>query len=258
MNYRRKNVTEIDVMRHAKSYLEKMAEGIDPISDKAVGDADCLRQERISRCLSYVSGILGQVIETETEIAKRTFSVSPDDLKKYTFGREPLTATEIARKINAIACREGADRLRVRSITEFVYRSGLIEDRVLADGKTVKVPSEAGVSLGISGIERTGKSGTYYMIVYDAAAQQLILDHIDAIVEINSIPRHNSKLNKGQPWTHEDDIALRELFYKRVPVRDLAVVFQRTAAAIRARLVRLGLAKAEDFQRPRSGTVCAE
>ncbi len=193
-----------------------------------------------------------------TEIAKRTFSISPDDLKKYTFKKEPLTAAEIAQKINEIAGRDGAERLRVRSITEFVYRSGLVEDRVLEDGRIVKYPSEAGESLGISGIERTGKNGTYYTMVYDAAAQQLILDHMDAIVEINSVPRHNSKLNKGQPWTHRDDIALRELFYKRVPVRDLAVVFQRTAAAIRARLVRLGLAKAEDFQRPRGGTVSAE
>lgn len=52
-------MTELEIMQRAKMYLDKMAQGIDPISGQPVPDSDCICQERISKCLTYVSGVLG-------------------------------------------------------------------------------------------------------------------------------------------------------------------------------------------------------
>ena len=45
-------MTEIEIMKHAKEYLDKLAEGIDPLTGVAVSDTDVVRQTRISRCLT--------------------------------------------------------------------------------------------------------------------------------------------------------------------------------------------------------------
>ena len=55
-------MTEIDILKHAKEYLDKLAEGIDPLTGAVVSDTDVVRQTRISRCLTYVSDVLGRVI----------------------------------------------------------------------------------------------------------------------------------------------------------------------------------------------------
>jgi hypothetical protein len=47
-------------------YSDKWSKGTDPISDKFVPASDCICQERISRCLSYVSEILEKVIAEKT------------------------------------------------------------------------------------------------------------------------------------------------------------------------------------------------
>ena len=54
---------EQKLMQRAKMYLDKMAQGIDPISGKPVPTTECICQERISKCLIYVSGILENLID---------------------------------------------------------------------------------------------------------------------------------------------------------------------------------------------------
>lgn len=42
-------MTELETIAHAKSYLEKMANGINPLTGEAVPETDLINQVRISR-----------------------------------------------------------------------------------------------------------------------------------------------------------------------------------------------------------------
>ena len=55
--------TELEIMKHAKEYIDKLANGIDPFSDKPVPDGDIINNVKLSRCFFYISGILEKVIE---------------------------------------------------------------------------------------------------------------------------------------------------------------------------------------------------
>lgn len=52
------DMTELDIIKHAKGYLDKLAEGVDPLTGAVVSNTDVVKQERISKCLTYVSGVL--------------------------------------------------------------------------------------------------------------------------------------------------------------------------------------------------------
>ena len=53
-------MTDLEIMQRAKMYLDRLAQGIDPISGQEMPEDTILNQARLARCFSYVSGILQQ------------------------------------------------------------------------------------------------------------------------------------------------------------------------------------------------------
>lgn len=56
-------MTELEKIAYAKTYIEKLANGINPLTDQPVSDYDSINNVRISRCLFYVSDLLRQIVE---------------------------------------------------------------------------------------------------------------------------------------------------------------------------------------------------
>lgn len=243
-------MTELETLQRAKMYVDKLANGVDPLTDQPVSDTDCINQVRISRCLFYVSGVLRQVIENggvvgkREAVKKRPFSISQDALKRFRFSDTPIPVSEIAKRINELVDLTAMESFKYRSITDFLMQAGLLEQVQKPDGKTTKRPTDSGMGFGITSEERVGSTGIYLVTVYNRSAQQFILDHMDSILEINT---QKTKLKQevpeqqGQMWTPEQEAALRELFLKRVPIAEMATALHRTTGAIHSRLQKLEL-----------------
>lgn len=46
-------MTEVEKIAYTRMYIEKLANGINPLTDQAVPDTDLINNVRISRCLFY-------------------------------------------------------------------------------------------------------------------------------------------------------------------------------------------------------------
>ena len=46
-------MTELEKLERAKTYLEKLANGINPLDDTVVPDGDMINQVRLSRCFFF-------------------------------------------------------------------------------------------------------------------------------------------------------------------------------------------------------------
>ena len=238
-------MTELEIMQHAKNYLDKLAQGIDPLTGQEVPEDDVINNVRISRCLFYVSDVLRQVIENGgiqvkpvKNGEKTPFALSFEERERYPFGEWPATVSVIAQRLNELAESETVQKLKTTSITKFLLQSGLLFEEEGANGSKNKRPTEAGRRLGISTTVRTGQNGDYTAVVYNREAQQFILDNLDAIIAINMEPLHE---NQGKPWTPEEDDYLRRAFQEGVEVKELSAELKRTREAIRARLKKFGL-----------------
>ncbi len=242
-------MTELEKMQRAKMYLDKLANGVDPLTDQPVSDSDCINQVRISRCLFYVSDVLRRVIENGGNISavekakKQSFSITHDTLKRFPISITPIPVSEITKRINELVDPQAMTKLKYTSITTFLMQSGFLFETQAGDGQKFKSPTEQGKAIGIATEERTGQSGTYRVTVYNKAAQEFILDNIDAIIELNSQKRSsaNQAEYQGQPWTATFDEALVDLFKKDAPIPEIAVTLKRTEGSIHARLKKLGL-----------------
>lgn len=239
------DMTELEIMQHAKDYLDKLAKGIDPLTGREVPEGEIINNVRISRCLFYVSDVLRQVIENGgiqvkavKENKKAPFALSFEDRARYSFGDWPATVSVIAQRLNELVDLNTMQKLKTTSITAFLMQSGLLFEEEKPNGSKAKRPTEAGRALGISTAQRMGQNGEYTAVVYSREAQQFILDNLDAIMAINATPLHE---NQGKPWEPEEDAWLRQAVQTGMDVKEMSAELKRTRAAVRARLEKLGL-----------------
>ncbi len=56
-------MTELETLERAKMYLEKLANGVNPIDGSRIPDEEVVNNVRLSRCFFYVADVLRHVFE---------------------------------------------------------------------------------------------------------------------------------------------------------------------------------------------------
>lgn len=236
---------DLEKVKRAKQYIEKMAYGRNPLSGESVPDTDIINNVCISRCLFYVSEVLEQVIEEQESDSKNqevNFPLPLDQLKNYVPSEEPLSISAITGRINTIAALPEGQKVKREQITDWLMEIGALQGFTTAGGACVKRPTQQGIQLGITTEKRTAGGREYDVVVYDQYAQQFIADHLDAIMEFGQKSPSDSG-HQGDPWTAEQEGQLVELFYRDLSIPQIAKIMKRTKNAIRARLKKLELLK---------------
>lgn len=184
-------MTELEKIAYAKIYVDKLANGINPLTDQEVQGSDIINNVKISRCLFYVSAILGQVIEKEShsqrkvKIIKAPFQLDYEARKIFQYSEVPIPISEITRRINELIQPEEMKKLNYRHIVDWLIQAGFLTLVTRDDGKVVRKPTDNGVQLGIATEQRQSPRGIYTVVVYNKEAQQFILDNLDAVIEIS-------------------------------------------------------------------------
>ena len=182
-------MTELDKIEYAKSFIDKLANGINPLDDSKIPDDDIVNNVRLSRCFFYVSDILRQVIENggikperRSRSHKKEFILTDEEKARIQISDEPVHLSEIARRLNELVDLETTKKIKLSEISDWLLELQLLEEVVRNDGKHRKRPTEQGRELGIFTEVRSGEKGTYTVILYSNAAQQFIYDNIDAVI----------------------------------------------------------------------------
>ena len=181
-------MTELETMQRAKMYLDKLAQGIDPITNQEVPEDSVLNNVRLARCFFYVSDVLSKVIENGGVIGGKpklqAFTISPDQLARVRISQEPVRVTQLVDMIGAAVDNPQMKKLSTMTITNWLLEKGFLEKQIGPDGKSRRVPTQNGLMLGLSTETRQGQYGEYQAVFYNAAAQQFVLDNLpDILVE---------------------------------------------------------------------------
>ncbi len=238
-------MTELEKIKRAKMYVDKLANGINPIDDTKIPDEDIINHVRLSRCLFFVSDVLRQVIENggtkTTAVSKNSkklpLEVSLEQRNRFAYSEIPIAASEIAKRVNALVNEENRQKLTYDDILTWLIEIGMMEFASTPDGERTRQPTENGIKNGISVQERTGNNGIYHVVVYNIAAQHFIIDNLDAIL---AVKKERTEM-QGAPWTKDQDDRLIDLYEKSAPISEIAMVLKRSISAVRGRLKRLGL-----------------
>ncbi|MCH5194700.1 MAG: hypothetical protein J1F11_12125 [Oscillospiraceae bacterium] len=193
-------MTELEIMIHAKAYIDSLAKGVDPLSGQELKGDDIVNNVRISRCLFYVSGILQKVIDNGGEIQRKKlqpsqrteFALTEEQKMNLTPEDYPQSSAKITATINAQIDEYAMKKLKVTTLNNWLVSIGLLQEITTATGRTRKISTPDGETMGIQEKIFSDQNGTHKYCVYNRNAQQFIFDNIDAIVEF----AHQEELNK--------------------------------------------------------------
>lgn len=238
-------MTELEKMERAKMYMDKLANGINPIDDSMVPDGDTINNVRISRCFFFVSDILDQIIKNGGVIPapgakkpkKTPFSLPYERRNAFVFSHTPIPASEIAKRLNDLVSDENMKKISYSMIASWLIEAGTLAQTISPAGVKKKYPTKIGMDLGISVENRIGAKGEYQVVLYDEQAQHFILDNLDAIIEAEN----EKGERRGKTWTQEQDDILRDLYKKGLSTNEMAIELKCNASSVRKRLRKLGL-----------------
>lgn len=178
-------MTDLEIMQRAKMYMDKLAQGIDPITGNEVPGDSLLNNVRLARCFLYVSGILQQVIDNGGSVGskpkKNNFTVTPQMMSRLVPADHPLRVSDFTEILAAASDDPNTRRPSTTVITDWLLSKGFLEKVPNAEGKQRRVPTEAGRRIGIYAETRQGQYGEYLAVYYSVDAQQFLLDHLEEI-----------------------------------------------------------------------------
>lgn len=179
-------MTELETMQRAKTYMDKLAQGIDPITNQEVPADSVLNNIRLARCFFFVSDVLERVIANGGVVGGKAklpaFTITLEQLSKVQISQEPVYISQLVEMLNAVANNPQMKKLNTTVITNWLLEKGFLEKQISPDGKSRRVPTENGLRIGLSTQTRQGQYGEYQVVYYNAEAQQFVLDNLFAIL----------------------------------------------------------------------------
>lgn len=179
-------MTELETMQRAKMYLDKLAQGIDPITNRDVPEDSVLNQVRLARCFFYVSDVLGQVIANGGVVGGKPklepFAIRAEQLSNVRISQEPVRVTQLVDMISDAVNNPGMKKLKTTVITDWLMEKGFLEKLTDPDGKNRRVPTKKGLMIGLSTQVRQGQYGEYPAVYYNAQALRFVLDNLGAMM----------------------------------------------------------------------------
>lgn len=179
-------MTELEKIARAKLYMEKLANGINPLNDQSIPEEELINNVRLSRCFFFVADVLRQVVENGgTKPVKRAekapLEVTVEVRSRFAYSDTPIAASEIARRVNDLIDTDKMKKLSYAGIAAWLIEAGLLEQVQTSAGRQRKRPTENGRAMGISIEDRVSQNGPYQVVVYNTEAQHFIVDNLDAI-----------------------------------------------------------------------------
>ena len=179
-------MTEIETMQHAKNYIDKLANGIDPLTDEIIKDDSVINNVRISRCLFYVSNVLQGVINNGGAVGrtvkpqKIAFSITDEQCSKILITQDPVGVSIISKRIGEVL-DENVKTLPAVHIANWLVDNGYLVENIYSGSKK-KVTTPKGEHLGILTIDAVNPQGVpYKKNIYDANAQKFIISNLNKI-----------------------------------------------------------------------------
>ena len=159
---------DLELLARAQNYVEKMANGINPLDGSVIEDDSVLNNVRVSRCLFYVSGILKEII-AKGGLTKKNKSKAfvYDAIKASTvkIDARPIALSEIIRNIKDVFtdCKVPT----FRQMAELLKAKGILIDNPEKGGTHYVASPQAAVNGVWTEIAANGTGKEYWRTLYD-------------------------------------------------------------------------------------------
>jgi len=183
-------MTQIQVLAHAKDYLDQLDIYTDPISGASLSPFSAGCEEEVHKLFFFSSKNLDTMIAYDNTEGRPRFSATPELISSLTPADRACLVKQVVDIIN-----QAVDLSQYRGLGSITLLTWLTQQGYLRenDGRPHYLPTDRGQTLGIRTINaRFGTS-----LAFDPPAQQFIFDHLADIVQ--SAPPAGKERRKRVP-----------------------------------------------------------
>lgn len=167
----------------AIKYVERIAEGHNPVNNMPLENDDVLNNPNIIRCMYFIKDVLEEVRRNDGIIGGKsnkepTLPFPTEILDKFTYA-EDKSITHVLNQIYEPIADMNVKKISVTKVTAALKEEGYLLDEPNPEtGKTRKVPSIRGRELGIYIVEREYNGRMYESVTYNRNAQEYVANLI--------------------------------------------------------------------------------
>lgn len=177
------DLTKLDI---AIKYIERMAEGKNPVTNQDIIEETIVNDPNVIRCLFFIVDVLKQVqanggaITSNTKSKKEKFPF--ETIKDFVF-RKDNSISHIMQQVNEPIEGKNIKKLSYVKVTKWLKEQGYLTEEEDKDlNKKVTLPTEKGKEIGIYTEKRERLVGPSYIVVmYNEEAQYFIVNHLEEI-----------------------------------------------------------------------------
>ena len=172
----------------AIKYVERIADGCNPVNNVPLEKDDVLNNPNIIRCMYFIKDVLEEVRNNGGQIGGRNVkepaSPFPIEILDNFMYVEDKSITHVLNQIYEPIVDMNIKKVSVTKVTAALKEEGYLFDEPNAEtGKTRKVPSKKGRELGIYTVEREYNGRMYESVTYNQNAQKYVVELIRKLIE---------------------------------------------------------------------------
>lgn len=166
-------------LKETKGLIEKLANGVNPITNTPIQDESILNNPKIVRSFYFLTDYIEiQIEQKKFPIKKPTkFVITHEQLEKVVLPIGEIGINEIAKAINKVIDQQVSKKVTGQMINKKLKELGILSEMVAEDGKTNTITNENSEGYGIESVARNFNGREYQKIVYNEVGKEFLLDN---------------------------------------------------------------------------------
>lgn len=187
------------IIQHAKSYLDMLTNGTDPIRKKRFDEDSVVSQPQMQMCFAYISGILQELLDHNGYVAlpdengstyelvrkKESFHLSLEQKWQISISPAGTSPSGFLKNVNNLVNDHTMEKLTAKAVNSWLQNNGYISAAKAPTviNRTVWLPTGKAKDLGFTETACadpvTGE--VKRQMVYSQQAQEFLIEHLDEI-----------------------------------------------------------------------------
>lgn len=185
------DLTKLDI---AIKYIDRIADGRNPVNNTPVNENDALNNPNIIRCMYFIKDVLETVRRNGGVIGGRGKAapavIPPEALDAFVY-QEDKSITHLMKQIYEPVQDMNIKKISFMKVTTWLKEEGYLKEAEKIgsgskqDGRAKNVPTEKGIELGLYLWEREYEGRMYQTVMYDKQAQEYVVERMRREMEHN-------------------------------------------------------------------------
>ncbi len=181
---------EMEKLEKALLYVERIAEGNNPIGNEPAPYDAVLNNPDIIRSMFFAKEVLSELKQNGGVIGKTYSSSKKKDFPIETLAAfqfaERKTITRLTEQLNSGINTDEYQKIKYKTITDWLKENGYLQEKEDEQlGKKVTLATTKGQAIGIRHSLQTGMNGSsYYRVEYNKSAQEFVVQNLPEMLGV--------------------------------------------------------------------------